>query len=90
MLTIQKYPRTQHIEGSRPQPGDEDLKSVPFATLAGRYLVVEEKLDGANAGICFDEAGQLRLQSRGHFNTVLNLLETLPNAGVCVASCFVQ
>jgi hypothetical protein len=69
MLTIQKYPRTQHIEGSRLQPGDEDLHSVPFAELAGRYLVVEEKLDGANAGICFDESGRLWLQSRGHFLT---------------------
>jgi hypothetical protein len=69
MLTIQKYPRTQHIEGSRLQPGDDDLNSIPFASLAGRYLVVEEKLDGANAGICFDETGRLHLQSRGHFLT---------------------
>jgi hypothetical protein len=30
---------------------------------------VEEKLDGANAGISFDEQGRLWLQSRGHFLT---------------------
>src|SRR5581483_859523 len=30
-------------------------------------LVVEEKVDGANAGVSFDEDGALRLQSRGHF-----------------------
>src|SRR5204863_82288 len=47
----------------------EDSQSVPFASLAGRHLVVEEKLDGANAGISFDAAGRLRLQSRGHFLT---------------------
>jgi hypothetical protein len=66
---MRKYPRTHHIEGSRRQAGDEDLDSVPFATLAGRHLVVEEKVDGANAGISFDAAGNLRLQSRGHFLT---------------------
>jgi hypothetical protein len=66
---MHKYPRTHHIEGSRLQPGDEDLESVPFRRLAGRRLVVEEKVDGANAGISFDAAGQLRLQSRGHILT---------------------
>lgn len=69
MPPLHKYPRTNHIEGSRLQPGDEDSESVPFASLAGRYLVVEEKLDGANAGISFDESGRLWLQSRGHFLT---------------------
>lgn len=62
-----KYPRTAHIEGSRLQPGDRDLAAVPFARLAGRQLVVEEKLDGANAGISFEADGTLRVQSRGHY-----------------------
>lgn len=66
---MRKYPRTRHVEGSRLQAGDEDLESVPFGVLAGRHLVVEEKVDGANAGISFDAAGNLRLQSRGHFLT---------------------
>jgi hypothetical protein len=69
MIALQKYPRTQHLEGSRWQPGDGDLDGVPFAHLAGRHLVVEEKLDGANAGLRFDEEGKLWLQSRGHFLT---------------------
>jgi RNA ligase len=69
MPTLHKYPRTHHLEGSRLQPGDEDSQSVPFAALAGRYLVIEEKLDGGNAGISFDAAGRLWLQSRGHFLT---------------------
>jgi RNA ligase len=68
-MLMQKYPRTPHIEGSRYQPGDEDLDSVPFSTIANEYVVVEEKVDGANAAISFDLQGQLRLQSRGHYLT---------------------
>jgi hypothetical protein len=64
---MHKYPRTRHIEGSRLQPGDENLGSVPFDALAGRHLVVEEKMDGANAALRFDTAGALLLQSRGHY-----------------------
>jgi ATP-dependent RNA circularization protein (DNA/RNA ligase family) len=66
---LHKYPRTHHVEGSRLQPGDEDLAQVPFSALAGRHLVVEEKLDGANAALSFDASGRLWLQSRGHFLT---------------------
>lgn len=62
-----KYPRTPHLEGSRLQPGDEDLAAVPLSSLAGKHLVVEEKVDGANAGVRFDAEGKLWLQSRGHF-----------------------
>jgi hypothetical protein len=69
MIDIHKYPRTQHIEGSRLQPGDEDLDSVPFEHIKGRFVVIEEKLDGANAGLRFDESGRLFLQNRGHFLT---------------------
>lgn len=66
---LYKYPRTRHIGGSRLQVGDHDLDAVPFSALAGRHLVVEEKLDGANAGLSFDSDGRPRLQSRGHFLT---------------------
>jgi hypothetical protein len=62
---IHKYPRTHHLEGSRLQPGDHDLDQVPLDALRGRFVVVEEKLDGANAGIAVVD-GALRLQSRGH------------------------
>jgi hypothetical protein len=68
-VRVHKYPRTPHLAGSRLQPGDEDLAQTPFAALRGRHLVVEEKLDGANAGISFDTDGRLRLQSRGHYLT---------------------
>lgn len=65
--SIKKYPRTPHLEGSRLQPGDEDLSQIPFSDIRGRYLVVEEKIDGANSGISFGENGELLLQSRGHY-----------------------
>lgn len=64
---MDKYPRTRHLAGSRLQAGDHDLDQAPFAELRGRHLVVEEKLDGANAGISFTASGELRLQSRGHY-----------------------
>lgn len=67
MEHIYKYPRTRHIEGSRKQTGDEDLKSVSFQVIRGRYLVLEEKIDGANCGISFGRDGEMYLQSRGHF-----------------------
>lgn len=64
---IIKYPRTPHLEGSRLQPGDEDLSQIPFDQIAGKYLVIEEKIDGANSAVSFDAEGQLLLQSRGHY-----------------------
>ena len=67
MMSIYKYPRTRHVEGSGIQTGDEDLEVAPFSVLAGKHLVVEEKMDGANCGISFDRSGRLRLQSRGHY-----------------------
>lgn len=66
MEPIRKYPRTPHLEGSGLQKGDEDLAVVRFGELAGKHLVVEEKMDGANCGVSFDRGGRLRLQSRGH------------------------
>ena len=69
MKAILKYPRTQHIEGSRVQPGDENLDSVPLSQLAEAHVVIEEKVDGANAGLSFDDSGELLLQSRGHYLT---------------------
>jgi hypothetical protein len=69
MNSIRKYPRTRHLLGSRLQPGDEDLDAVPMSELAGKHVVLEEKMDGANCGVSFDEDLALQLQSRGHFLT---------------------
>ncbi len=67
MNDIYKYPRTKHIEGSGIQKGDEDLDVVPLREFAGRHLVVEEKMDGANSALSFSAAGRLQIQSRGHY-----------------------
>ena len=66
---MRKYPRTPHIEGSRLQPGDEDLSQIPFEAIRMRHLAVEEKCDGANSAVSFDANGNLLLQSRGHYLT---------------------
>ena len=69
MNEIYKYPRTQHIEGSGIQLGDEDLEIISLRNLAGMHLVIEEKMDGANSAISFTSDGRLLLQSRGHYLT---------------------
>ena len=69
MVPIRKYPRTRHILDSGMQPGDTDLSAAGFEAIAGRHLVVEEKVDGANAAVSFDSEGRLLLQSRGHYLT---------------------
>lgn len=69
MERIIKYPRTPHISGSKLQPGDEDISQIPFSEISDDYLVVEEKVDGANCAISFSESGEPLLQSRGHFLT---------------------
>jgi len=66
MTSIVKYPRTPHLDGSRVQPGDEDLEIVGADALEDVPLVIEEKLDGSNSGVSFDVTGELVLQSRGH------------------------
>ncbi|TCS93797.1 RNA ligase family protein [Hazenella coriacea] len=69
MNQIYKYPRTPHIEGSGLQTGDDDLQIASFKQICNRFLVIEEKMDGANCGISFDRHGELFLQSRGHYLT---------------------
>lgn len=62
-----KYPRTPHLFGSRGTEDDRHLNeraSVRF--LADESLIIEEKLDGTNVGIHFDEKGEMKLQCRGH------------------------
>lgn len=69
MNSIMKYPRTPHIVGSRLQPGDEDLSQIPFSAIQNKYIVIEEKVDGANSAISFSDDNELLLQSRGHYLT---------------------
>lgn len=66
---LAKYPRTPHLQGSRYQDGDKG-KPTPYSNLEGRFVVVEEKLDAANAGVSFDAGADLLLQSKGHYLAV--------------------
>jgi hypothetical protein len=66
-VPLLKYPRTAHLEGSRLQAGDTDDGQTPLSALQGQHVVIEEKLDGANAAVSFTSAGELLLQSRGHY-----------------------
>ena len=68
-FAIRKYPRTPHIEGSRLGIGDEDLSQIRFEEILGKHIVIEEKVDGANTAISFNDSGELLLQSRGHYLT---------------------
>lgn len=65
-IPLQRYPRTLHLESSRQQADDEG-SCVPLRSLEGAHVVIEEKLDGANSAISFTQAGDLLLQSRGHY-----------------------
>lgn len=67
-MSIVKYPRTRHIQGSRLQVGDS-ADDTPLSAFAGQPLIIEEKVDGANCAISFDPSGTLKLQSRGHYLT---------------------
>lgn len=67
-MTLLKYPRTRHIEGSRLQHGDIG-DDKPIAELKNAFLTIEEKVDGANCAVSFDMDGRLMLQSRGHYLT---------------------
>ena len=40
-----------------------------FSEIAGRHIVIEEKIDGANTAVSFSAEGELLLQSRGHYLT---------------------
>lgn len=66
-LPLLKYASTVHLEGSRLQVGDKDGTQVPYRTLVGRTIAVEEKLDGANTGWSYDQDCRQWLQSRGHY-----------------------
>jgi len=69
MTALVKFPRTPHLERSHRRADDEDLAFKSFDSLKDKYVVVTEKVDGANTGISFGPGRELRLQSRGHFLT---------------------
>ncbi len=65
-----KYPRTPHLFGSKGTVDDKHLgeeESNQF--IADVSLIVEEKIDGTNIGIHFDDDRRMILQCRGHVIT---------------------
>jgi hypothetical protein len=70
MPELRKFPKTPHLLWLSPEPARDDKVLAPeeaAGLLSGGEAVLEEKVDGANLGLSFDEAGQLRCQNRGNF-----------------------
>jgi len=61
-----KYPRTAHLENSGISKDDTD-EVILFKDIFNKFLVIEEKNDGANTGISFNKDCELLLQCRGHY-----------------------
>lgn len=66
MIVLPPYPRTLHLGDSG---GGTSKHRCAFGEVAGRHLVVEEKVDGSHCGLAFDANAELRIFSR---NTVLS------------------
>jgi len=67
---LRKFPKTPHVLWLSPQParGDKVMSALEAeAFVSSGEIAVEEKVDGANLGLSFDEAGRFRMQNRGNF-----------------------
>lgn len=62
-----KFPRTPHLFGSLSTRDDRVLSERETERALSAPLSVEEKIDGANVGISFDEDLSLVVQNRGHY-----------------------
>jgi ATP-dependent RNA circularization protein (DNA/RNA ligase family) len=64
-----KFPSTPHLAAlvGVDIRGDKALSEAERDEFLQRYLVVEEKVDGANLGISFDSEGNIRAQNRGAY-----------------------
>jgi hypothetical protein len=68
---LDKYPRTPHAMGSKLQKGDTADGQISLLAMKrkhpGTRMIIEEKIDGAQAGLSYSEDLEQRLQSRGHY-----------------------
>lgn len=64
-----KFPSTPHLAtlAGVDIRGDKVLSESECNEFLQHYLVVEEKVDGANLGISFDAEGNIRAQNRGAY-----------------------
>eukprot|EP01060_Flectonema_neradi_P027620 TRINITY_DN3721_c0_g5_i1.p1 TRINITY_DN3721_c0_g5~~TRINITY_DN3721_c0_g5_i1.p1 ORF type:complete len:984 (+),score=154.50 TRINITY_DN3721_c0_g5_i1:77-3028(+) len=65
-FSLMKFPRTRHLYGVG-SVGRDDLLMSPddAAPYHDNYVTIEEKIDGANLGISFDNSYQVVFQNRG-------------------------
>lgn len=68
-LNFTKFPRTPHLFVL---PGlnirdDKVLSPAEAQVFFDNDIIVEEKVDGANVGFSFTEAGEMKIQNRGNF-----------------------
>ncbi len=66
--TMHKFPSTPHLTnlGFLPIRGDKVFTEKERAEFLAHEVLVEEKIDGANLGICFDDQANVQLQNRGN------------------------
>lgn len=66
---MNKFPSTPHLTnlGSNPIRGDKVMTEPERNEFLRHYITIEEKIDGANLGISFDEHGEILLQNRGNY-----------------------
>ena len=66
---LHKFPSTPHLAwlGTGSVRGDKILSEKEVESFLSRSIVVEEKVDGANLGLSFDDEGALRFQNRGNW-----------------------
>lgn len=64
-----KFPSTPHLAllGDLSVRGDKVLSVAERDEFLSHTLIVEEKVDGANLGLSFDDNGELRSQNRGAY-----------------------
>jgi ATP-dependent RNA circularization protein (DNA/RNA ligase family) len=69
MTAFFRFPHTPHIAWLAPGTPRDDkvLPAEEARAMLDHPVVVEEKLDGANMGLSFDEAGVLHVQNRGQY-----------------------
>lgn len=66
-----KFPSTPYIEAdSTVKRSDKILQADEVEKILNETIYIEEKIDGANLGISFSDAGDLKLQNRGSYLTV--------------------
>lgn len=75
-----KMPRTLHLEGS----GGITESCVKISSLIDKFIVIEEKIDGTDVNISFDNNANVSIQTRAHVATAkqFNKLHSWANENI--------